>query len=157
LLLAAVFCALFSLFLTGCGTLSRTPCDGLIYDEAGPVKEKYLPCAGAILDTMSRLDQRLQRVAMGDKDARPDALREMADLRILVGRAGGVAKLSGAWANAQLREVNRGICGAYEVYDLEVNDATMPTENLPETISRQKIAAARAKAEEARRWYRIAQ
>ncbi len=141
------------LLLAACGALTGNPCSGLASDERGPTREKYLPCAQAMLEAMSRVDQGLERIADGEADARGAALNSWAELRSLVETAGGFKRLRGPWADSQVTEMNTKFCSAYEVYALEIWALANPVKRLRGEVSRHNVGLARREAEEARRLY----
>lgn len=152
--LIVAVCPACILLLAACGPLANTPCGGLSADERGPAKEKYLPCAGAMLESMSRLDQGLEKSAAGDERGREEALRSMAGLRSLIDAAGGLNKLKVPWADPQLTEINRRISTAYEVYHIETFALSNPVKKLRGEVSLHNVELARRYADEARSLYR---
>jgi hypothetical protein len=153
-ILAAACSTLCGLVLTACGSLTGTPCSGLEYDEHGPAREKYLPCADAMLEAMSRLDRGLEKTAAGDDQGRAETLRVWSELRSLMKQAGGMNRLRGPWTDNQLSAMNEGICGAYEVYAIEIFALGHPVKRLRGEVSRHNVELARRQADEARMYYR---
>jgi hypothetical protein len=150
----SAFCTLCVLLLAACGPLASNRCSGLSAGERGPAKEKYLSCAGAMLESMGRLDQGLQKCAAGDEQGREEAVRSMAEIRSLIDRVGGLNRLKAPWADSQLTELNTRIFSAYEVYHIETFALSHPVQKLRGDVSLHNLELARRHAEEARSLYR---
>lgn len=148
-----VACVVGMLLLAGCGALHSGPCSGLSSDERGPTKQDYLPCAGSILESMSRLDQGLRTLAAGNEAGREQAVQSMGELRSSIKELGGLSRLKASWADPQLNEINRGIRGAYEVYSIEATALGHPVKQLRGEVSMNNVELARRAADEARSVY----
>ena len=152
----ATFCAVCSLFLTACGRLTGNPCSGLSYGERGPSREKYLPCAAAMLDRMGQVDAGLVKLSEGDEKGRHEALQSMSELQSLIKAAGGLNKLRATWADNDLNQLNYNLAGAYEFYHLETFAQGHPVKHMRGEVSLHNVETARRGADEARSWYRYA-
>lgn len=150
--LIVAFCAMCSL-LPACSRLKPGPCSHLSTAANGPTKEEYLPCADAILTSMDHLDQALEKASTKDESARQDALLAMSHVRSLIVKAGGVNRLRAHWADDKLNEMNAHICGAYEVYALEMFALAHPMKKLRGEVSMHNVGLARKEADQARTCY----
>jgi hypothetical protein len=153
-ILTASFCTLCTLLLCACGPLASNSCGGFSYDERGPARAKYLPCADAMLETMSRLDRGFEKTAAGDDQGRAETLQAWAELRSLIKQAGGLNRLRGPWEDSQLTAMNTGICNAYEVYYIEIYALANPVKRLRGEVSLHNVRLAQSGADEARMYYR---
>ena len=155
-----VIVLLLTLPLCGCSQwqlpgISHSPCHGLVYGEGGIAKEKYLPCAEKILNTMANLDRSLEDYGAGNDRGRVEALHQMYDLRRLVAEAGGVKKLRSGWDDPRVRTMNDAMCDAYEVYGLETFSYGNPWKQLRE-YSQHNHNLAKTAAARARLYYTLA-
>jgi len=154
--IAAAVCAFCTLLIVGCDRLTSNPCSGLSNGEREPAKEKYLPCAAAMLDRMGQIDAGLVKLSEGDEEGRHEALENMAELQSLIKAAGGLNKLRATWADNDLNQLNYNLVSAYEFYQLETFAQGHPVKRLRGEVSMHNVETARRGADEARSWYRYA-
>ncbi len=88
---AFMWAALVSLPLAlGCGAAAskKTACDGLVYEDHGPKRAEYLPCAGEMMATLDRLAPQIENMLSGEEKARSEAQAAVRELRGLLKKAG---------------------------------------------------------------------
>lgn len=110
-----------ALGLAGCSRAPSGACAELRYDAGGQPpghpKDKYLPCARAIIDSLERLDTALRPTLTAQKpDFRP-AVAEFRTLRELLRQAGGRDAMNTPWGEVLVNDMNSQIFLAYAYYD----------------------------------------
>ena len=118
--------AVIVLVLAGCSTQpTKSPCEGLVYTDAGLTREQYAPCAKAMVGQLDEIYTAVETIL--DKSlpkqermrARTACLKASSDLARLMKQAGGTYKLMHmAWDDTALSRFNRDVESARSSYFL---------------------------------------
>jgi hypothetical protein len=116
--------ALLLLAVAGCSAPSpKSPCEGLVYTDAGLTREQYAPCAKAMVAKLDELSRSVEVIF--DKDlpkaerlrGRQACLKASSELSRLMARAGGKSKLLElAWDDTALTRFNWNVESARMAY-----------------------------------------
>jgi hypothetical protein len=145
--------------VAGCGThiASNSACRNLEYQEAGPTRVQYLPCAGEMVAVMDELDPQVRAALGGDQRARSLGQASVQRLRSLMTAAGG-RKLLERWSDATLTEfnvdVNNAITHYEEFYMIRILDNSSPFAAQSREAAEHAARRASTRYEDARRGYR---
>ena len=146
-------------FVAGCGTniASNSACRNLEYQEAGPTRVQYLPCAGEMVAVMDELDPQVRAALGGDQRARSLGQANVQRLRSLMNAAGG-RKLLDRWSDAALTDfnvdVNNAITHYDEFYMIRILDNSSPFAAQSREAAENAARRASTRYEDARRTYR---
>jgi hypothetical protein len=110
--------------MAGCSAPSpRSPCEGLVYSEAGLTREQYAPCAKAMVARLDELWDDLEAIhdeKLSKTDrlrARQHCLATTSALARMWNQAGGTSKLvSLAWADTDLNHFNYNVSASRTFY-----------------------------------------
>ena len=118
--------ALLVLALAGCSAPApKSPCEGLVYTDAGLTREQYAPCARAMVAKLDDVwaaveiifDKQLTKAKR--MRGRQACLRASSELSRLMKQAGGADKLYRmAWADTTLNSFNLDVENARSEYFL---------------------------------------
>ena len=145
--------------LAGCGTdiASDSACRKLDYQDSGPTRVQYLPCAGEMVAVMDELDPQIRAALNGDQEARNSGQKNVRRLRALMNAAGG-RKLLERWSDAALTDfnvdVNNAITHYDEFYMIRILDSSSQFAAKSRDAAQNAASAASRRYEDARRSYR---
>ena len=154
--LAFGFC---SALVAGCGSdlASDSACRNLDYQESGPTRAQYLPCAGEMVAVLEELDPLVRAALKGDQQARGKGQAGVRRLRALMNAAGG-RKLLERWSDSGLTDFNVDVNNAithYEAfYMMRILDESSPYAAQSREAAQHEASAASARYLEARGQYR---
>ena len=142
----------------GCNdTASGSTCSTLAYDESGPTRSEYLPCAGEMIAALDELEARSREASKGDEQARAAGRTSLRRLIGLMKAAGGL-KMLDRWQDRPLTDLNLNIHNAATKYQafymVRILEEPNPFAAQSREAAASELSGATSRSENARSLYR---